>query len=174
MLRELVGVGRRDFELLRALRDLLFERSLIVGDLALRFGEPLRHVVERMREQAKLIGGLCGHIDVEPARAHSARRAHEPTHRRDQPAGEKKRRNHRDDNEQTDDRLCVEQVVPKILPLSVRRHAKPDVTNRRPARRRRYGCHQLDNARSAYRSFAVGGRRVRCRGDLQRWQWLIA
>ena len=53
VLRELVGVRRRDLELVRALRDLLLERALVVLHLGLRFGEPLRHVVERVGERAR-------------------------------------------------------------------------------------------------------------------------
>ena len=76
---------------LRALRDLVLERALVVGDLGLRFGEPLRHVVERVRQQAQLVGRARRHVDVEPAGADRARRAHQPVHRRDEPPRQQQR-----------------------------------------------------------------------------------
>ena len=100
MLRELVRVRRRDLELLRPLRDLVLERALVGRDFGLRFGEPLRHVVERVREQAELVGRARRHVDVELAGADRARRAHQPPHRRDEPAGEQQRRADREHDEQ--------------------------------------------------------------------------
>ena len=55
VLGELVRLRRRDLELLRSLRDLFLERALVGRDLALRCREPLRHMVECMRQQAELI-----------------------------------------------------------------------------------------------------------------------
>ena len=68
VLRELVGMRSRDLELLRPLRDLVLERALIGRHLGLRLGEPLRHVVERVREQPELVRGARRHVDVELAR----------------------------------------------------------------------------------------------------------
>ena len=53
---------------LRALRDLVLERALVVRDLGLRLGEPLRHVIERVRQQAELVGGARRHVHVEACR----------------------------------------------------------------------------------------------------------
>ena len=68
VLRELVGVRRRDLELVRALRDFLLQRALVIADLRLRLGEALRHVVERVREEPELVGGGRGDEHVELAR----------------------------------------------------------------------------------------------------------
>ena len=86
VLSELVGMRCRDLELLRPLRDFFLERALIVHHFALRLGEPLRHVVERVREQSELVRRFGGHVNVESPRAHGARRAHEAPHRRDEAA----------------------------------------------------------------------------------------
>ena len=92
VLRELVRVRGGDLELLacaarpcpRACAGSARPRPAI--------REPLRHLVERVGEQAELVGRRRRHDDVELARADRARRTHQPAHRRDQAAGEQQRR----------------------------------------------------------------------------------
>ena len=84
VLGKLVRLRRRHLELLGPLRNLVLQRSLIAGDLGLRFGESLGHVVERVREQSQLVAGFGRHVDVEFAGADCAGGTHELAHRRDQ------------------------------------------------------------------------------------------
>jgi hypothetical protein len=67
VLREAVRLRGRDLQLLGALRDFFLERPLIARHLALRFGEPVRHVVEGAREQPELVGRARRHPHVEIA-----------------------------------------------------------------------------------------------------------
>src|SRR4030095_13996504 len=69
VLRELVGLRRRDFELLGPLRDLVLERPLLGRTLRLRLRQALRHVVERVRQKSQFIPRARRHVDVSPSGA---------------------------------------------------------------------------------------------------------
>ena len=180
VLRQLVRLRRRDLELLGALRDLVLERALIGGDLGLRLGESLRHVVEGMRQQAQLVARLGGNIHVELACADRARGAHELPHRRDQPAREHEREHDGDDDQRSDDRQGADQIGAHSRPAAIEAHSEPDVSDdgagrgarRVPQARRRLDRHDklqlspvreslLDNGR-----VAGGGRGDRRHGHL--------
>ena len=130
MLRELVGVRGGDLELLGALRDLVLQRALVVRHFRLRLGEPLRHVVERVRQQAQLVRGRGRDVHVEAARADRARRPHEPAHRRHQPAGEQQRRDDGHDGEQKDDRERSQDAGHHLVALALVGHAQAQVADR--------------------------------------------
>ena len=134
VLRELVRVRRRDLELVRALRDLLLERALVVLHFRLRFGQPLRHVVERVRERAELVRRARGHEHVELAGADRARRAHQPMHRRDQAARKEEGGADREPDQQRDDRECADEVLAELLLLPLEGHPEPDVAEQRRSR----------------------------------------
>ena len=151
VLRELVRVRRRDLELLRPLRDLVLERSLVGRDFRLRLGEALRHVVERVGEQAELVGGARGHIDVELAGADGTGRAHQASHRRDEATGEEERRSDRDHDEERDDRQRTHDRALELGELALERHAELQVAD--GAIRR---WHRI-------RGRSAAGRRRRCR-----------
>ena len=79
----------------------------------------------------ELVGRARGHVDVEPARADRARRAHQPAHRRDEPAREQQRGDDREHDEQADDADRADQLLAELLALQVERHADADVADRR-------------------------------------------
>ena len=117
VLRELVGLRGGDLELARALRDLLLERALVVRHLGLRLGQPLRHVVERVREQAELVGRSGRHVDVEASGADGARRAHQPPHGRHELAREDQRGDHRDHDQQAHDADGAQHLLAELPAL---------------------------------------------------------
>ncbi len=148
MLRELVRVRRRDLELLGALRDLVFQRALVIGDLRLRFGEALRHLVERVREQAQLVRRARRNVHVELARADGTRRAHQAPHRRNQSARQQQRGEDRQQHDGGQDRQRAGQLTPELLLLAREGHAH---------------AHEADRGvRCCERGRAVGVLRLRC------------
>ena len=131
VLRELVRMRGGDLELLRPLDDLVLERALVRADLRLRLGEPLRHVIERVREEAELVGRSRRHEHVELAGAHRASGAHQPVHRRDEPAREQERRADRDRDQHRGHRQRADHVLAELLLHPVERQADPDVADGR-------------------------------------------
>ena len=134
VLRELVGVRGRDLELARALRDLVLQRALVGRHLRLRLGQPLRHVVEGVRQQAEFVARVRRDEDVEPAARDRARGAHQPSHRRDQPARQQHRRDQRDEHEESDDGQRAGRVAAEAIGLFLERQADPHVADRRHGR----------------------------------------
>ncbi len=130
VLRELVRMGRRDFEFLGPLRNLVFQRALVARDLGLRFGQALRHVIEGVREEAKLVGRACRHVHIELAGAHRAGGAHQPPHRRNEPPGQEQRHADRNHDDQGDDRECADQRLPELHLLPLERHADANEADR--------------------------------------------
>ena len=118
-------------------------------------------MVERVREEPELVRRLRRHVDVEASGAHRARRAHQPSHRRDEAARQQERRDHGDDDEQADHRQCAQQMIAKALLLPVRRQAEPHISDQRTAARRGDRCRELDESQSADHSLdgCFGSRR---------------
>jgi len=121
-------------------RDLFLECVLIARHFALRRGETPRHVIERAREQAQLVGGLRRHVDVELARADRLRRAHQLPDRRDQAALQHERAEHGGDQHEAHRRQCAEDLFAQIGDGRSRAHADAHVADRRAWRRRRRLC----------------------------------
>ena len=137
VLRELERLRSRDLELLGPLRNLFFERALVATYLRLRLREPLRHMIEGVGEQPQLVVRSRGHVDVELARADSARRAHELADRSYQPAGQQQREYDGNDHQRADHRQRSEQIALQLALAAVESHSQPHVTDDRPLRRRR-------------------------------------
>ena len=109
VLRELVGMRGGDLEFLGALRDLVLEVALVGRHLRLRFREALRHVIERMRQQARFIGGTRRHVDIQATAAHGARRTRQSLQRGYQAARQQLRRNQCDQRQEAHHREGTDQ-----------------------------------------------------------------
>ena len=103
VLREPIRLRARDLELLRPLRDLVFERALVARDFPLRLREPLGHVVEGVGQEAQLVGRAHRNLDVEIAGPDRFRRAHQHLHRCDHSPGEHQRHADRRQQHEADD-----------------------------------------------------------------------
>ncbi len=132
VLRELVRMRGGDFQLLRPLRYLVFERALVVGYLGLGLAQLLRHVVERVGQQAKFVRRLHRHVDVESSRAHCARRAHQAVHGRHQAACQQQRRQDGKDQQRQAHGDGADHLLLELAPLHFARHADAQVSVRRP------------------------------------------
>jgi len=96
--------------------------------------EPLRHVIERVREQAQFVARFRGNIDVELAGAHGTRSAHQLPDGRDQPPCQQQRHHDGEHHEERYDRERADQIDAQPSPAAIETHPESDVADDLPTR----------------------------------------